>query len=476
MAENQFEKFRNEYDPVAKQVGLQIGVDPNILLSQWGHETGWGKSIIPGTNNLGNIKDISGRGVQATDNKTKSKDKYVKFEDAEIFGMYYADMIKRQYPNVINTGTDVDAFTRGLASGRRGSYFEDDPQKYSAALAKNYAMFPEAGDIKPAPKEATVDEETQKEQDARIQSDIDAQETRQAQIVGGVAGAGVSALGAAKSGIGSAAESLAQRVGTGYRAGTQGGLPGNVGASSTPPPGGLTGTQSQIARIQAGTTGDLGTTGQARMTGFNAETAQKAAAEKAQAGVIQSLKSSGIVPQTASQVFANAPGMTSTPAGVLTPKSELPTYTGSRGPQGQIGMNTRTVPDPKFVTKIASGLDAVNNTFRSLMDSPALKAIGAVGKYAMPPLALADAAGQGTQLLQESRKPIAEQDITKMALHGVHGLGALASAFPVTAPFGIPISLAAEAAQQARDPNSFLGKRIADMQNSNLPYSNPMGD
>ena len=41
------------------------------------------------------------------DNKTGSIDKYVKFEDPDVFGMYYADQIKRNFPNAMNTGPDV---------------------------------------------------------------------------------------------------------------------------------------------------------------------------------------------------------------------------------------------------------------------------------------------------------------------------------------------------------------------------------
>ena len=50
-------KFIEQYMPAAIAAGNKIGVSPHVLLGQWGLETGWGKSVIPGTNNLGNIKD-----------------------------------------------------------------------------------------------------------------------------------------------------------------------------------------------------------------------------------------------------------------------------------------------------------------------------------------------------------------------------------------------------------------------------------
>lgn len=473
MADKQFEKFRDEYSPVAKQAGEEIGVDPNILLSQWGMETGWGQKIVPGTHNLGNVKDFSGKGKEAVDNKTKTKDKYLKFEDPEVFGMYYADLMKRLYPKVINTGTDVGAFTRGLAAGKNGSYFEDDPEDYNQKVAKIYAMFPEAGDIKPAPKvvEKKVEDTTQDKQVASMNKQMDDQEIRQAQLIGGGAGAALSGLGAAKTGVGNALQAGAQRIGAGYSAGVQGGLP----SGTAPAAGGLPGTPSQVARIQAGTMGDLGTTGQARMTGFNTETAQKAAAEKQMADVIERLKARGIAPDSAKNVLANAPGLTSTPAGVLLPKSELPTYTGPRGPGGEVGFSTRPTP-PTFSSKVVSGLDAVTNTFKRMMESPVGRATGALAKFAALPLAAADIAGQGTQIMQELRKPDAQQDFTKMGLNAARGIGAGLSVLPGGARVGIPIALGAMAGQQLNDPESraWMQKQLERFPQNPDP-ANPIG-
>jgi len=471
MADKQFEKFREEYSPVAQQAGAEIGVDPNILLSQWGLETSWGKSIVPGTHNLGNIKDFSGKGTEATDNKTKSKDKYLKFEDPEVFGMYYADMIKRQFPNAVNTGSDIDAFTRGLVSGKKGSYFESDPKEYGESLAKNYSMFPNAGEIKAAPIKKVAEEETNAEQEARIRADMNAQEVRQAQLIGGATGATLSGLGAAKTGISNALQAGAQRIGAGYSAGVQGGLP----SGTAPTAGGLPGTPSQVARIQAGTMGDLGTTGQARMTGFNLETAQKSAAEKQMADVIERLKARGIAPDSAKNVLANAPGMTSTPAGVLTPKSPLPTYAGPRGPGGEVGFSTRP-PPPTFASKAMSGLEAVTNTFKQMMASPVGRATGALARFAATPLALADVAGQGTQIMQELRKPDAEQDFTKMGLNAARGIGAGLSVLPGGARVGVPIMLGAMAGQQLNDPESraWMQKQLERFPTNPDP-ANPLG-
>ena len=37
------EDFASQYAPLATRVGDQLGVSPDLLLSQWGLETGWGK-------------------------------------------------------------------------------------------------------------------------------------------------------------------------------------------------------------------------------------------------------------------------------------------------------------------------------------------------------------------------------------------------------------------------------------------------
>src|ERR1700748_3654482 len=77
--------FANFAAPYAQQVSQATGIDPNTIVGQWGLETGWGKSIIPGTNNLANIKSTNGSGVAATDNQTGSNDKYQAFPSLNDF-------------------------------------------------------------------------------------------------------------------------------------------------------------------------------------------------------------------------------------------------------------------------------------------------------------------------------------------------------------------------------------------------------
>lgn len=115
------QEFAKVYGPAAERAGKALGVDPSMLLGQWGLETGWGKSIIPGTNNLGNIKDFSGSGTAATDNMTGSRDKYRAYESPDAFADDFVSLVQRKYPNAVGA-KDPMAFATAL---KDGGYAED---------------------------------------------------------------------------------------------------------------------------------------------------------------------------------------------------------------------------------------------------------------------------------------------------------------------------------------------------------------
>lgn len=120
--------FIAQHASTAQAAGQQLGVDPNLLLAQWGLETGWGKSVVPGTNNLGNIKDFSGGGVSARDNMTGSTDNYRAYSSPDAFAADQASLLARKYPGVVGAGSDVQKFAGGL----RG--YAEDPN-YGSKLA-----------------------------------------------------------------------------------------------------------------------------------------------------------------------------------------------------------------------------------------------------------------------------------------------------------------------------------------------------
>lgn len=135
--------FEAKYGSAAARAAKKLGVSKSLILAQWGVETGWGKSIINGTNNLGNIKDFSGAGVSATDNMTGSVDKYRQFSSTDDFADSYADLIARKYPGAVNAGSNGAAFTKGLAG------YAEDPNYGSKIIGASAGLFstpmPEGG-------------------------------------------------------------------------------------------------------------------------------------------------------------------------------------------------------------------------------------------------------------------------------------------------------------------------------------------
>jgi flagellum-specific peptidoglycan hydrolase FlgJ len=132
------QEFVKAYGPIAEQVGKEIGVDPRVILGQWGMETRWGSAMI-GEHNLGNVKDPSGKGKRAEDKREGSNDPYLSFENPQGWAQYYSDFIKRGYPNAVGAGSDISKFTEGLAKGVNGSYFgKTKPEEYQTALTGGY--------------------------------------------------------------------------------------------------------------------------------------------------------------------------------------------------------------------------------------------------------------------------------------------------------------------------------------------------
>jgi hypothetical protein len=127
------DSFKKEYYPAAERAGKQLGVSPDVVLGQWGEETSWGKKIIPGTNNLGNIKGPNG--VSAKDNQTGSTDSYKKYKSTDEFADDYARLIKTRYPGAMGAGDDPQAFTKGLKGYAEDQHYPSKVQAASQAVA-----------------------------------------------------------------------------------------------------------------------------------------------------------------------------------------------------------------------------------------------------------------------------------------------------------------------------------------------------
>jgi flagellum-specific peptidoglycan hydrolase FlgJ len=124
-------EFVKKYGAAAQIAGKMLGVDPKVLLGQWALETGWGKSVVPGTNNLGNMKSADGTGVDAIDNQTGTLDKYQAFKSPEDFARAYAAYVRRKYPGAAGAGSNASKFFSALKAGG----YATDPDYVSKAMA-----------------------------------------------------------------------------------------------------------------------------------------------------------------------------------------------------------------------------------------------------------------------------------------------------------------------------------------------------
>ena len=399
MANKNVINFVATYGPVAQQVSQEINVDPNVLLSQWGMESRWGQSeMAKKYHNLGGIKDFSGAGFEAIDNKTGSKDKYVQFEDPEVFGMYYADMIKRNFPKAVNTGPDVGAFTRGLNSGTKGSYFGVAQEEYEKSLTSAQNAIPEDQllPFTPSALPATVD---------GSEGDM---------VVAPAPLASADPLPASdKSGASSGERFLTGAIGAGI--GTLATGAQAYGAQST---GGLTSGEKWAAK-----------------TGYG--------------------KGTGTV-QDVSSRFQRAVGK-----GPISSKMDKLWGPALEGENPQLAQRlidrAKAVEAAKIPPKV-SGLDWITGKFANMMQ-PAAGAMKTVGKYALPPLAGLSAGLDAAEMFHEYEKPEDQRDYAKMALKGSSIVGGGLSMFPPAAIVGVPLSLGASAIQAYRESQQEAAER-----------------
>jgi len=361
--------FIQEYTPIAERIGQQLNVDPRILLAQFGMETGWGSSIVPGTYNLGNIKS-AGKGVEATDNATKSKDRYLKFEDPNVFADYYAQYIKRQFPEVVGSGADVGAFTKALRPGTQGGYAEDKDygSKLNSAFSLVNARMESAKPVKAEDDEFGFGSgETEAQRIAKeppppvVKREADVNK-EDAALIGAAAGLGSGIvagnvkqpssprLEGARERLQVARDKLNEvqsRVGSGsslsdleaefkraqgaYQAAEtelatatdemKSARAARTAPVPTPEPDGLTPTADQQARGIQGTTKETGITGRASQTTFNERTSQIARNERAQRATLGRLGQQGLIDP--SKAYALTEGISaSTPSGVLVSPTE----------------------------------------------------------------------------------------------------------------------------------------------------------
>ena len=145
--------FVEKYGPLAEKIAKEKNVPVDAVLGQWGLETGWGKSIIPGTNNLGNIKDFSGAGPKAKDNMTGSVDSYRAYDTPDAFGEDFKKLLdKKRFAGAKGTDNARDYFS----ALKKGGYAEDPNYVNSGVAAA--AMAARARSVTPMPEGAKPSE------------------------------------------------------------------------------------------------------------------------------------------------------------------------------------------------------------------------------------------------------------------------------------------------------------------------------
>jgi hypothetical protein len=161
------------------------------------------------------------------------------------------------------------------------------------------------------------------------------------------------------------------------------------------------------------------------------------------------------------------------PAGALPPPGGLPQSTAVTVPQqsglpqqsappaapptqgGTVFRQIPTAPAVPTTPPAASGLDKVRELFASMMErtSPVAKKVasglGVLNRYAMPPLAVAGAAGEAVDIKNEINKPSEQRDPMRLGLSAgtLAGTG-LGFAFP---PAGIALGAGSALTQYLRD-------------------------
>lgn len=116
--------FISTYGPYAKQAGDALGIDPNIILSQWGMESGWGKrGDAAAIGNMAGIKDTKGN--------------YIKYNSPQEFASGYIDRLRNpRYAKALNSGKNLDQFVDALGEG---GYYGATPDAYRTAMRGSYA-------------------------------------------------------------------------------------------------------------------------------------------------------------------------------------------------------------------------------------------------------------------------------------------------------------------------------------------------
>lgn len=118
--------------PYAERSAQRLGVHPMAIIGQMALETNWGRNILKGTNNHGNIMEIRNgvNGVYANDNGNRRKFR-IFANDGEFFD-HFDGLMERKYKGIKG---QMDPFQYGRAL-KAGGYAENP--NYARDIATMY--------------------------------------------------------------------------------------------------------------------------------------------------------------------------------------------------------------------------------------------------------------------------------------------------------------------------------------------------
>jgi hypothetical protein len=437
---DQLNERQIEYADKIATKAKEMGIPPSLAIAIAYHESRLNPDVARGKSGEFGIMQVmpaTGKGMGYTNKDLSDPDKNIEA------GLKYLKQ------NLDAFGGDQKMATVGYNAGTDSPFFSggDLPkttEEYVKAM-KGYGAYDEEPAAPPAPLAVSgVDrakqflfggnqpepaaEETDEQREARMQSDMDAQEKRQAQLVGGAAGAGVSATRAAGSGAGALLQAGANRAGQGFSAGMQ---------ANTPP-------VFPVGQPSAGpTSGEKW----AAKTGYG--------------------KGAGTV-QDVSSRYQRSMGQ-----GQISGRMDKlygPALQGESPQLSQRLIDRAKAAEAARIPPKVSGLDWITGRLASMI-RPVASVASTVGRYGLPPLALANAAGEGVNIAQEMRKPEDQMDLTGMALSGANILGS-GMMFSPYAPAGAALVGGASAAQAYRQNPDFLRKKMQGL--ADVPLLNEM--
>lgn len=118
--------FNAQWYPYAVTAGSQLGIDPNLLLAQWGLESGYGTNTLSQGFNVGSISNPGGG--------------WATYSSPSAFVSAFVNLLTNSYPGTLNSGSNVSQFVNALGSGSYGQsyYGTQSPASYQASLAGIY--------------------------------------------------------------------------------------------------------------------------------------------------------------------------------------------------------------------------------------------------------------------------------------------------------------------------------------------------